>query len=88
VLGVTDPAIQRARSGELLRSLWSRERPAIRARAVEVRVYATSYRLGPGPPTITRERLLHRFGIEELERRPAPTVPRRPAGSAARRPPR
>jgi predicted DCC family thiol-disulfide oxidoreductase YuxK len=68
VLSITDPSAQRTLSLELLRTLWARERPAVRARAVEVRVYAVTYGIGPARPTIVGERLLHRIALDELGR--------------------
>ena len=66
ILALTDTERRRARSLDLLRALWPNVPPGIQSGAVEIRVYAVSYRLAPPTPTIESERLLDRFSVDEL----------------------
>lgn len=59
--------MQRARSLDLPRALWPRQPLAIRADAVEVRVYAVTYLPGVPPLAATAARMLHSFAIQQIE---------------------
>ncbi len=76
-VSLADSERRRARSLDLVRTLWRHVPPALRAGSVEVRVYAASYRVAAPPPVIESERLLDRFDLAEVA-----AAPGRPPGGS------
>jgi len=64
-----DPARQRSRSLDLVRTLWRHEPPEVRQAATGVKIYHATYRINPTDRAVVVQNLIHTFPVDLISPR-------------------